>query len=159
MRVTYTLALELRVRTLCKDVHYLANSVPTLCYTVVLECPGYCILNGKFNNPYISTLSPVSPLCVAEEMIIAIGEVKEESFMRLLGTLVGLVLLYGAEVWGCCRQTDPLVQVQLQAARIFLGRLHPRSAIEYEMRMMPLVWEAKRRCIEFWTERVEDERK
>ena len=53
---------------------------------------------------------------------------------------------------GCCRQTDPLAQVQLRVARIFLwvGRLHPISAIEYEMRMMLLVWEAKRRCIEFW---------
>ena len=35
---------------------------------------------------------------------------------------------------GCCRQTDPLVQVQLQATRnlLWVGRLHPRSAIEYE---------------------------
>ena len=49
----------------------------------------------------------------------------------------------------CCIQTDPLVQVQLRAARIVLGvgRLHPRSASEYEMKMMVL---AKRRCIEFW---------
>ena len=41
--------------------------------------------------------------------------------------------------------TESLVQVQLQAARIFLwvGRLNPRSVIEYEMRMMLLVWEAK----------------
>jgi len=70
--------------------------------------------------------------------------------MRLLEALVVSVILYGAEVWGCCRQTDPLVQVQLQAAIIFLGvgRLHPRSAIEYKMRMMLLVWEA-RRCAEF----------
>ena len=59
----------------------------------------------------------------------------------LLEALVDSVLLCGAEVCGCCRQTDPLVQVQLRAARIFfgVGRLHPRSAIEYEMRMMPFV--------------------
>ena len=37
---------------------------------------------------------------------IAIGEVKGESFMRLLEALVDLVLLYGAEVWGCCIKTD-----------------------------------------------------
>ena len=61
--------------------------------------------------------------------------------MRLLEALVDSVLLYGAEVWGSCRQTDPLVQVQLQATRVFwgVGRLHPRSAIEYEMRMVPFV--------------------
>ena len=46
--------------------------------------------------------------------------------MRLLEALVDSVLLYGAEVWGCCRQTHPLVQVQLRATRIFLGvrKLH-----------------------------------
>ena len=46
--------------------------------------------------------------------------------MRLLEALVDSVLLYGAEVWGWCRQTDLLVQVQLRATRIFLGvgRLH-----------------------------------
>ena len=81
---------------------------------------------------------------------IAVDEVmKGESFMRLLEASV---LLYWAELWRCCRQTDPLVQVQLRAARVFLGvgRLHPRSAIiiEYEMTMMPLVWEAKRRM--YW---------
>ena len=65
--------------------------------------------------------------------------------MMLLEALVDSVLLYGAEVCGYCRQTESLVQVQLQAARIFLwvGRLNPRSVIEYEMRMMLLVWEAK----------------
>ena len=54
----------------------------------------------------------------------------------LLEALVDSVLCAG-----CCRQTDPLVKVQLRAARIFfgVGRLHPRSAIEYEMRMMPFV--------------------
>ena len=45
---------------------------------------------------------------------IAIGEVNGESFMRLLEALVDSLLLYGAEVWGCCRQTNPLVQVQLR---------------------------------------------
>ena len=37
------------------------------------------------------------------------------------------VLLYGGEVWGCCKQTEALEQVQLRAARIYLGvgRRHP----------------------------------
>ena len=40
----------------------------------------------------------------------------------------------------------------MRAARIFLGvgRLHPKVALQFEMRMMPVIWEAKRRCIEFW---------
>ena len=66
--------------------------------------------------------------------------------MMSLEVLVDLVLLYRAEVSRCCRQTETPVQVQLLAARIFLvvGRLHSRSAIEYKMRMMSLVWEAKK---------------
>ena len=62
------------------------------------------------------------------------------------------VLLYGAEVWGCCKQTDALEQVQLRGARIFLGggRRHPRVPLRYEMMMLPLVWEARKRCVEFW---------
>ena len=74
--------------------------------------------------------------------------VKGESFTKLLGALVELVLLYGAEVWGCGRLVE---QIQLRAARIFLGvsRLHPKAALQYEMKMMPVTWEAKRRCIEF----------
>ena len=45
-----------------------------------------------------------------------------------------------------------LEQVQLCAARIFLGvgRLHPKVALQFEMRMMSVVWEAKRWCTEFW---------
>ena len=40
----------------------------------------------------------------------------------------------------------------LRAVRLFLGvgRLHPKAALQYEMKMMPVTWEAKRRCIEFW---------
>ena len=69
------------------------------------------------------------------------------------GALVKSVLLYGAEVWpGCGRHATLVKQIQLQAARIFLGvgRLHPKVALQFEMKMMPVIWEAKRRCIEFW---------
>ena len=78
--------------------------------------------------------------------------VKGESFTKLLGALVESVLLYGAEVWGCGRHATLVEQIQLRAARIFLGvsRLHPKAALQYEMKMMPVTWEAKRRCIEFW---------
>ena len=41
--------------------------------------------------------------------------------MKLLDTMVESVLLYGAEVWGCCKRTETLEQVQLTAARFFLG--------------------------------------
>ncbi len=46
----------------------------------------------------------------------AVGELRGETFRKLLEMLVDSVLLYGAEVF------------QLRAARIFLGvgRLHPR---------------------------------
>ena len=35
--------------------------------------------------------------------------------------LVFPVLLYGAEVWGGCKQLAPIEEIQLRAARIFLG--------------------------------------
>ena len=40
--------------------------------------------------------------------------------------LVGLVSLYGAEVWGGGGQLEPVEKVQMRTARIFLGvgRLH-----------------------------------
>ena len=40
----------------------------------------------------------------------------------------------------------------MRAARIFLGvgRLHPRVSLQFEMQMVPLSFEAKKRCIEFW---------
>ena len=82
---------------------------------------------------------------------VAVGGVQGESFVKLLEALVESVLLYGAEVWECCKRTEALEQVQVRAARIFLGVgwRHPRVALQYEMMMLPLVWEA-RRCDEFW---------
>ena len=55
------------------------------------------------------------------------------------------MFLYGAEVWGCGRQALLVEQVQLCAARIFLGvgRLHLKVALKFEMRMLPVIWEAK----------------
>ena len=69
-----------------------------------------------------------------------------ESFVKLLEAMVESVLLYGEEVWGCCKRTEALEQVQLRAARIFLGvgQWHPRVALQCEMMMLPLVWEVRR---------------
>ena len=38
----------------------------------------------------------------------SVGEVRGETFRRLLEMLVGSVLLYGVEVWGCGRQLGPV---------------------------------------------------
>ena len=91
-----------------------------------------------------------------------VGLVKGESFTKLCGALVESVLLYGAEVWVCGRHATLVEQIQLRAARIFLGvgRLHPKAALQYEMKIMPVTWEAKRQCIEFWltVSRMSDDR-
>ena len=80
------------------------------------------------------------------------GEVRGETFVKLMEVLVGSVLMYGAEVWGGGGQLGPIEGVQMRAARIFLGvgRLHPLVSLQYEMNMMPLKWEGMKRCIEFW---------
>ena len=83
---------------------------------------------------------------------VAVGEVRGETFVKLMEMLVGSVLMYGAEVWGGGGQLGPVEGVQMRAARIFLGvgRLHPLVSLQYELNMVPLRWEGMRRCIEFW---------
>ena len=52
---------------------------------------------------------------------VAVGEVQGESFVKSLEGMMESVLLYRAEIWGSCRQTDALEKVPLRAARIYLG--------------------------------------
>ena len=67
---------------------------------------------------------------------------KGATFVRLLEMLVESVLLYGIEAWKCGGQLDPLENVQMQAARIFLGvgRRHPLVSLQFEMDMLPVKW-------------------
>ena len=76
------------------------------------------------------------------------------TFMKLREMLVESVLLYGAEVWGCGGQLRPVENVQMRAARIFLGvgRLHPLVSLQFEMNMLPVKWEAMKRSMEFWVQ-------
>ena len=57
------------------------------------------------------------------------------TFVRLVELLVESVLLYGAEVWGCGGQLGPVENVQMRAARIFLGvgRLHPLVSLQFQI--------------------------
>ena len=82
----------------------------------------------------------------------SVGEVRGGTFGKLLEMFVGSVLLYGVEVWGCGRQLKPIEEVQMRAARIFMGvgRLHPLASLQFEMNMLPVKWEAMKRSIEFW---------
>ena len=61
------------------------------------------------------------------------------------------VLLYGVEVLGCTRQLELIENVQMEAAKIFMGvwRLHTLVSLQFEMNMLPLKCEAMRRSIEF----------
>ena len=47
---------------------------------------------------------------------------------------------------------EAIEKVQLRALRMFsgVGTLHPKASLWFEMQMLPLVWEAKMRCIQFW---------
>ena len=82
------------------------------------------------------------------------GEVRGATFVRLMESLVESVLLYRAEVWGGRAQLGPVENVQMQAARIFLGvgRLHPLVSLQFEMNMLPMKWVAMKRSIEFWVQ-------
>ena len=71
--------------------------------------------------------------------------------MKLLKLLVDSALLYGAEVWGCSRQLDPIKRVKMKATSSFLGvgRLHPKVSLLFELISLPLRWQGRRGCIEF----------
>ena len=79
------------------------------------------------------------------------GGVRGGTFGKLLEMLVGSVLLYGVEVWGCGRHLKPIEEVQMRAVRIYMavGRLHPLASLQFEMNMLPVKWEALNRSIEF----------
>ena len=86
---------------------------------------------------------------------MSVGEVRGKSFGKLMVAVVKSALMYGAEVWGSCMLLtwlDCIEQLQLRAYRIFLGvgRLHPKTSLQIEMGLLPLKWEAKMRCIQFW---------
>ena len=70
----------------------------------------------------------------------SMGEVRgRHAFGRLLEMLVGSVLLYGVEVWGCRRQLRPKEKVQMRAVRMFMGGgLHPLASQQFEMNMLPV---------------------
>ena len=72
--------------------------------------------------------------------------------MRLMEMLVDTVLLYGMEVWGCGRQLGPVDNVQMWAARIFLGvgKLHSLVSLQFKMNVLPMRCEAMTRGIAFW---------
>ena len=52
----------------------------------------------------------------------------------------------------CGRQIKPIEEVQMRAVRIFMGvgRLHPLASLQFEMYMLPVNWDARKRSIEFW---------
>ena len=81
-----------------------------------------------------------------------IGEVGVGVFQKLMGSLVESGMMYGVEIWGCSRRLEPIEQVQLRALRQFfgVGILHPKVSLLFEMRTLPVVWEAKIRCVRFW---------
>ena len=62
----------------------------------------------------------------------------------------------------CGGQLDAVENVQMRAARIFLGvgRRHPLVSLQFEMDMLPVKWVALRRGIEFWVQvmRMNDDR-
>ena len=84
--------------------------------------------------------------CTAELGDIGIG-----TFRKLMTSLVDSTMLYGAEVWGCCRNLQS-VQVQMRAARLFfgVGTLFPRTSLLLELGDLPVVWLVRIRCMVFW---------
>ena len=81
-----------------------------------------------------------------------VGDVGVGIFKKLMSALVDLTMLYGVEIWGCMRRLEAIEQVQLRAFRMFfgVGMLHPKGSLTMEMESLPVVWEARVRCVQFW---------
>ena len=77
-----------------------------------------------------------------------VGEVRGGILGKLLEMLVGSVLLYAVEVWGCRRQLRPIEE---SSEDIYGGgKLHPMASLQFEMNLLPVKWEAMKRSIEVW---------
>ena len=50
------------------------------------------------------------------------------------------------------RSLEAIEQVQLRAFRMFfgVGTLHPKASLTMEMESLPVVWEVRVRCMQFW---------
>ena len=57
---------------------------------------------------------------------------------------VDLAIFYRVEVWVCTSQLGQVENVQMRAARIFMGvgRLHPLVSLQFEMNTVQVKWEA-----------------
>ena len=66
--------------------------------------------------------------------------------------MVDSVMLYGVEIWGCTRGLEAIEQVQMRAFHMFfgVGTLHPKVSLLMELESLPVVWEARVRCVQFW---------
>ena len=83
--------------------------------------------------------------CKAEVGDVGVGILK-----KLMSALVDSTMLYGVEIWGCMRNLESIEQVQLRAFRMFfgVGTLHPKASLMMEMESLPVVWEARVRCVQ-----------
>ena len=61
-------------------------------------------------------------------------------------------MLYGVEIWGCTRGLEAIEQVQMHTFRMFfgVGTLHPKLSVMMELESLPVAWEARVRCVQFW---------
>ena len=82
----------------------------------------------------------------------SVGDLHIRTYRKLMAAMVDTVVMYGAEVWGCLGKLQIIEQLQMRGFRMFLGvsRYHPRTALGMEMDVLPLVWEARIRCMLFW---------
>ena len=98
-----------------------------------------CMVNDRLNCARMAEERAKAGVKALSDWIrrcrVAVGELRGETFVKLLEMLVDSVLLYGAEVLGSCGQLAPIEKMQLRAARIFLGvgRLHPKVSLLFEL--------------------------
>ena len=83
---------------------------------------------------------------------LEVGDVGLGRFRKLMSAVVDSTMLYGAEIRGCTKNRETIEQVQMHAFRMFfgLGTLHSKASLFIAMDSLPVVWEARVRCVQFW---------
>ena len=81
-----------------------------------------------------------------------VGDVGVGVFKKLMSTQIDSNMQYGVEIGGCMRSLETIEQVQLHAfCMIFgMGTLHPKASLMMEMESLPVVWETRVTCVQFW---------
>ena len=70
-----------------------------------------------------------------------------------MSALIDLTMLYGVEIWGCMRSLETIEHASTAACFphvLGVDTLHPKTSSMIEMESLPVMLEARVRCMQLW---------